>query len=171
MKNLNLNLKKSTASVSRSKSDAGNRILKTMKSKDEIERFFETLGLDTSVWDSINGTSDSLSTPAHCIDDNTNYSNFTISIPTSSSSSSSSSSSNVSSKSDLSSPSPSLSNGSTKSKCSIDQHQVNHYPKLAKSNLQLSKSCQSFVSRETSIVEKNARVIKWLYNCKKACQS
>ncbi len=132
-------------SISRSKSDVSNRLLmRRNKSKDEIERFFETLGLDSSVWDSIKSeaTNSMISTPPHYFDSCESFNSGQRRINMTSSSPSSSTHSNNA-----------ISNEKLK-------NQLN-------TRLVTSRSCHA-LSVGTSIVEKNARVIKWLYNCRKA---
>lgn len=123
--------------VSRSKSDVSHRYSK--RSSDyfprrnnnytsaEIERFFDTMGLDTDVWHHI--TSPSLVSSPPC---------FFESI------------SSIDSNEDRSSA------------CSDDS--VPEPPREGLRNHDL----RIHGPLETSIVEKNARVIKWLYNCRKA---
>jgi len=130
-----------TSTISRSKSDIGHRFNKQTKpkSKDEIERFFDTIGLDSTTWASItaNSTNHSLtSTPPHFFNSTHSIDSNTRHLSVSSDS--------------LHSP-----------RESSDQ------PCNELSNLKLSQLSRS-VSKETSIVEKNARIIKWMYNCKKA---
>lgn len=123
--------------VSRSKSDVSHRYSK--RSSDyfprrnnnytsaEIERFFDTMGLDTDVWHHI--TSPSLVSSPPC---------FFESV------------SSVDSNEDRSSV------------CSDDSEQDAPREGLRNHDLRIHGPL------ETSIVEKNARVIKWLYNCRKA---
>ncbi|XP_054717697.1 uncharacterized protein LOC129227202 [Uloborus diversus] len=126
--------------VSRSKSDVSHRYSKRNSdylpwksnyTSAEIERFFDTMGLDTNVWHRI--TSPSLVSSPPC---------FFESV------------SSVDSNEDKSSA------------CSEDS--VSEVPREGLRNHDL----RGHGPLETSIVEKNARVIKWLYNCRKsACES
>ena len=136
-------------SISRSKSDVSNRLLvRRNKSKDEIERFFETLGLDSSVWDTIKSeaTSSMISTPAHYFEscESLDSSELRAAVPSSNSSAASS-----------------TDRHSTSAKATTEK------PQTLNTRLMQSRSCQA-LSSGTSIVEKNARVIKWLYNCRRA---
>lgn len=154
---VNLPLKSTTTSspssrqmsISRSKSDVSNRLLvKRSKSKDEIERFFETLGLDSTVWDKIQSeaTNSLISTPAHYFESCDSFESGDVRHQTVMSSGSSSSSS--------------TDRHSTSAKPTVERQVLN-------TRLMQSRSCHA-LSSGTSIVEKNARVIKWLYNCRKA---
>lgn len=124
--------------VSRSKSDVSHRYSKRNSeyfprrnnyTSAEIERFFDTMGLDTVVWHHI--TSPSIVSSPPC---------FFESI------------SSVDS------------NEARSSVCSEDS--IPDIPREGLRNYDL----RVHGPLETSIVEKNARVIKWLYNCRKAAR-
>ncbi|XP_055934434.1 uncharacterized protein LOC129963879 [Argiope bruennichi] len=122
--------------VSRSKSDVSHRYSKRGSeyfprrnnyTSAEIERFFDTMGLDTNVWHHITSPSSVSSPPC-----------FFESV------------SSVDSNEDRSSV------------CSDDS-----VPEPPREGLR-NQDLRVHGPLETSIVEKNARVIKWLYNCRKA---
>lgn len=122
--------------VSRSKSDVSHRYSKRGSeyfsrrnnyTNAEIERFFDTMGLDTNAWHHITSPSSVSSPPC-----------FFESI------------SSVDSNEDRSSV------------CSEDS-----LPDAPREGLR-NQDLRGHGPLETSIVEKNARVIKWLYNCRKA---
>lgn len=122
--------------VSRSKSDVSHRYSKpnfprrNNYTNAEIERFFDTMGLDTNAWHHVTSPSSISSPPC-----------FFESI------------SSVDSNDDRN------------SECSDDESLPGVlHPKEGLRNHDL----RVHGPLETSIVEKNARVIKWLYNCRKA---
>lgn len=131
------------ATVSRSKSDIGHRISRP-KSKDEIERFFDTIGLDITTWTSLTSynTESSTSTP-HFFESMESIDSAVRNL--------------------------SVSSHSVDDDTPPDFKENHQDPSTVKNHLPLSVSLSSHgLSRETSIVEKNARVIKWLYNVRKA---
>ncbi|XP_035233072.1 uncharacterized protein LOC118204883 [Stegodyphus dumicola] len=123
--------------VSRSKSDVSHRYSKRCSeyfpkrtnnyTSAEIERFFDTMGLDTNAWRHI--TSPSLVSSPPCF---------------------------------FESVSSVDSNEARSSVCSDDSA-----PEIQREGLR-NQDLRGHGHLETSIVEKNARVIKWLYNCRKA---
>ena len=141
------------SSISRSKSDIGHRTAqKGPKNIDDLDRFFATIGLDSSTWAAMTQNESLTSTPTRFFD----------------------SIESVDSAKQLStSPNSSLDDGAML-KRSLSQHQTvsttsHNCGQTPKKQLTLSSSLSSYgLTRETSIVEKNARVIKWLYNCNKA---
>lgn len=123
---------KRPSGISRSKSDISHRFNRPVTTRDDIEKFFETNGLDSSTWDSLKSTWDSsASTPPHYFD----------------------SSESVDSGAKLH---------------MLDTSSDKEEPLIA-TVLPTSWSCNSF-PKETSVVERNARIIKWLYNCRKALE-
>lgn len=152
-------------SISRSKSDIGHRALqRAPKSKDEQDRFFATIGLDSSTWAMIQSGSQP-STPTRFFDS-------VESIDSVKQLSTSPASSRGDTKH---SPPPLIGRGGgghahhpASTAAATNNNDCGQLP-AEKQHLTLSATLSSCgLSRETSIVEKNARIIKWLYNLNQA---
>lgn len=158
------------SSISRSKSDIGHRqaTVKASKNRDELERFFASFGLDSSTWAALTNNSNSFtSTPTRFFTSNDSIDSGMRRL------------SMMSKSSDDGSVDFGIGRHGSKAKRSQTESSDNQAssaspdcsqslsPKKRQLTLSSSLSSHGFL-RETSIVEKNARVIKWLYNCKKA---
>ncbi|XP_054164656.1 probable serine/threonine-protein kinase dyrk2 [Oppia nitens] len=157
-------------SISRSKSDVSNRLLvRRNKSKDEIERFFETLGLDSTVWDSIRSeatTNSLISTPNHFFESYDSIDSDDVVVQQTTTTTTQANNQLFPPSSPPSSSSSVKSSVHSATNCGGGNNKVDH-TSLHSRRLMQSRSCHA-LSEGTSIVEKNARVIKWLYNCRKA---
>jgi sulfur carrier protein ThiS len=142
---------------------------KQPKNRDEFDRFFATFGLDSSTWAALTNNSNSFtSTPTRFFTSNDSMDSGArrLSMMSRSSEGSRSADGSPLSKSVVTpaiiANEPSLNGGNQASK-------TGQSLSPEKRQLTLSASLSSYgLSKETSIVEKNYRVIKWLYNCKKA---
>ncbi|KAI1295554.1 hypothetical protein HDE_05459 [Halotydeus destructor] len=202
--------------ISRSKSDIGHRLMKNNNLRnnnqtDDLDRFFATIGLDSSTWISMTQNESSMtSTPTRFFDSIDSLDSVpkerrerermeAVKMRKTKKEQQERREKQVSRRLSVSSKSSSLDDESghhdepallveginrANSGFSFEVndgdeggeregHRREEQPACGQSKkLTLSLSLSSHgLSRETSIVEKNARVIKWLYNCRKATAS